>query len=50
MRFNRVILLPALLGLALGAHAAKPAAKKPATKTAAQKSAAQKPASHEGHG
>jgi peptidylprolyl isomerase len=44
MRFNRVILLPALLGLALGAHAAKPTAKKPATKASAQKSAAQKPA------
>ena len=44
MRFDRVILLPVLLGLALGAHAAKPSAKKkPATKAATQKPAAAKP-------
>jgi peptidylprolyl isomerase len=44
MRLNRVILLPVLLGFALGVHAAKPAAKKPAAKSSAQKSAAPKPA------
>lgn len=44
MHFNRVVLLPLLLGLTFTAHAAKPAAKKPAAKTSTQKSAAPKPA------
>jgi len=44
MQFNRVVLLPLLLGLTVTAYAAKPAASKPAAKSAAQKSAPAKAA------
>lgn len=44
MHFNRVVLLPLLLGLTFSAHGAKPAAKKAAAKATAPKATAAKPA------
>jgi peptidylprolyl isomerase len=43
MHFNRIVLLPLLLGLAFNAHAAEPASKKPTAKKSTQKPSAAKP-------
>ena len=43
MHFNRIVLLPLLMGLAFNAHAAEPASRKPAAKKSTQKASAAKP-------